>query len=267
MSQNLRSDRLAGRAAIVTGASSGNGRAIALRLAAEGATVLCCDLAPETRPGNYDEQPETPTHDVIKEQGGIAHFQFCDAGDESSIEDAVAQAERWLGPLRVAVLNAGIFCGDASILDETSESHDRTMRVNERGVFLGCRAAARRFVAGGEGGRIVCVASICGLVGLPDEPSYCASKAAVIGLVRATAVDLARHRINVNAVCPGFVATAMIREALDDPEMRATFERRTPWPRLGTTGDVAAAVAFLASDDAAWITGVALPVDGGYTCV
>lgn len=258
--------RLADRVTVVTGASSGNGRAIALRLAAEGAHVLCCDLTPNARPGGYDDSPAVPTHELIEQRGGVARFQTCDAGDERAVEEAVERAVALLGPLRICVLNAGIFCRDASIFDETADEHDRTMRVNERGVWLGCRAAARRFIAQGDGGRIVCVASISGLVGMPGEPSYCASKGAVVNLVRAAAVDLAAHRINVNAVCPGFIATAMIRHQLDDPEQRAQLERRTPWPRLGTSNDVAAAVAFLASDDAEWITGAALAVDGGYTC-
>ena len=164
------------------------------------------------------------------------------------------------------LLNAGIFSRRVSIVDERADEHDDIMRVNERGVWLGCRAAGQRFVERGEGGRIVCTGSISGLVGLPDEPAYCASKGAVVNLVRAVALDLAPHRVNVNAVCPGFITTAMLRETLEDFEMRASLEALTPWPRLGTPADVAAAVVFLVSDDAEWITGVALPVDGGYTC-
>ncbi len=220
--------RLDGRTALVTGASSGNGRAIAPRLAAEGASVLCCDLTPEARPGGYDDSPEVPTHLLIRERGGRSEFQPCDAGDEQAVDEAVDRAVALLGPLRICVLNAGIFCRDASITDESADEHDRTMRVNERGIWLGCRAAARRMVDQGDGGRIVCVASISGLVGLPDEPLYCASKGAVVNLVRAAAVDLALHRINVNAVCPGFIATAMIRRLVEYPALRAGLEQRTP---------------------------------------
>jgi NAD(P)-dependent dehydrogenase (short-subunit alcohol dehydrogenase family) len=258
--------RLHGRGAIVTGSSAGIGRAVALRLADEGAEILCCDLTPEPRPDGFDDLLGVPTDLAIRERGGRASFRECDAGDEASVEAAFAAADWLEAPLRICVLNAGVFSRDASILDETVEDHDETMRVNERGVWLGCRAAARRLVASGEGGRIVCIGSISGLVGLRGEPAYCASKGAVVNLVRAVALDLAAQRINVNAVCPGFVGTAMLRPALEDAAKRSELERLTPWPRLGRPSDVAAAVAFLASDDAAWITGVALPVDGGYTC-
>jgi NAD(P)-dependent dehydrogenase (short-subunit alcohol dehydrogenase family) len=255
-------DRLAGTGALVTGASSGIGRAVALRLAAEGARVTCCDLGPEPRPGGFDELEQLPTHEAIRSRGGEASFQRCDVGDDGSVQSAFELA----GRNSVYVLCAGVFAGDASILDESIEAHDATLRINERGVWLGCRAAARRLVAAGQGGRIVCIGSISGLVGLGQEPAYCASKGAVVNLVRAVALDLAPYRINVNAVCPGFVATAMLAPALEDSRKRSEMERATPWPRLGRTSDIAAAVAFLVSDDAAWITGVALPVDGGYTC-
>lgn len=121
-------------------------------------------------------------------------------------------------------------------------------------------------MSAGRPGRIVCIASISGLVGLPREPAYCASKAAVVNLTRAAALDLAPHEITVNAICPGYIATAMLRQELADPSRRAALEAATPWPRLGTVEDVAAAASFLISDDAAWITGAVLAVDGGYSC-
>jgi len=257
---------LEGVGAVVTGSSSGIGRAVALRLAAEGAAVGCCDLSAAPRPGGFDELPELSTDEAIRSRGGRATFYSCDVADEESIDAALATAGDLGAPPRVYVFCAGIFTGDASILEEPVEAHDATMRINERGVWLCCRAAARRLAESGGGGRIVCIASISGLVGLRAEPSYCASKAAVVNLVRAAALDLAPHRITVNAVCPGFIQTAMLAPALEDAAKHTELERSTPWPRLGRPTDVAAAVAFLASDDAEWITGVALPVDGGYTC-
>jgi NAD(P)-dependent dehydrogenase (short-subunit alcohol dehydrogenase family) len=164
------------------------------------------------------------------------------------------------------VLAAGIFTRDVSVLEETIEEHDRIMAVNERGAWLGIRAAARQLVNAGSGGRIVCVASISGLVGLAEEPSYCASKGAVVNLVRAAALDVASHGITVNAVCPGFIATAMLATELRDPAGRAAIELATPVGRLGSPDDVAAGVAFLVSPEAGFVTGVALPIDGGYTC-
>jgi NAD(P)-dependent dehydrogenase (short-subunit alcohol dehydrogenase family) len=260
------SGRLDGRAAIVTGASSGIGRAVAVRLAAEGAAVLCCDLRPDARPGPHDDGPGLPAHEAIAAAGGQAWFEPCDAGDEDDVERVFTRAAALDVPLRIAVLNAGIFARDVSILDETAEEHDRIMRVNERGVWLGLRAAGRRFVAAGQGGRIVCIASISGLVGLADEPAYCSSKGAVVNLVRAAALDLAPHGVNVNAICPGFVESGMLvhGDESDAPRLER-LQARTPWPRLGRPQDVAAAAAFLASDDADWITGASLAVDGGYT--
>lgn len=259
--------RLADRAAIVTGSSAGIGRAIALRLAEEGAEVLCCDLRAGGADGECGDEPGSATHELIAARGGKAVFERCDVTDPVAVERTFSAANRLSKPLRIAVLNAGIFLRDASILEETVAEHDRIMNVNERGVWLGCQAAARHFVNGGTAGRIVCVASISGLVGLPAESAYCASKGAIVNLVRAAAADLAPHQINVNALAPGFISTAMTRSMFDDSEVRSGLERRTPWPRLGRAQDVAAAAAFLVSDDAEWITGVTLPVDGGYTCV
>jgi NAD(P)-dependent dehydrogenase (short-subunit alcohol dehydrogenase family) len=154
--------------------------------------------------------------------------------------------DRVLGGLDACVLNADIFLCAGSILDETAPDHDQVMQVNERGVWLGIRGVARSLAsAGGRPGRIVCIASISGLVGLPREPAYCASKAAVVNLTRAAARDLAPHEITVNAICAGFIAMAMLREELTDPDRWAALEAATPWPRLGTVEDVAAAASFL----------------------
>ncbi len=256
-------ERFADRVAVVTGSSSGNGRAIALRLAREGASVVCSDLMPEPRAGGFDEGGDTPTHELIAGEGGRAVFQRCDAASRDDVEALVARAESEFGGLHAAVLNAGVFLREASILDETDEEHDRVMAVNERGVWLGIRAAAGSFVRRGDGGRIVCVASMYGLIGAPNSASYCSSKGAVVNLVRAAAIDLAPHRIAINAVCPGFIETAMLSAEMRDPEIRAAMQAQTPWPRLGTPDDVAAACAFFASADAEWVTGTSLAVDGG----
>jgi NAD(P)-dependent dehydrogenase (short-subunit alcohol dehydrogenase family) len=265
VSQPVLPRRLDGLAMAVTGSASGIGRAIALRLAAEGAAVVCCDLHREPRPGGLDREPGVPTDELIRRDGGEARFVACDVTDARAVADAFAV----IGDLGArpwgSVLAAGVFARDVSILEETEDEHDQILAVNERGVWLGLRAAGR-LLADAGGGRIVAVASISGLVGLPDEPAYCASKAAVVGLVRAAALDLAPHQVTVNAVCPGFVATAMLASEVNDPDRRATLEAQAPLGRLATTDDVAAAVAYLVAPEAGFVTGVALPVDGGYTC-
>jgi NAD(P)-dependent dehydrogenase (short-subunit alcohol dehydrogenase family) len=260
-------ERFHGRVALVTGSSSGNGRAIALRLAREGASVVCSDVRAAPRPGGFDEGGESPTHELITADGGKAVFQECDASDRDAVDAVVDRAEAEFGGLHAAVLNAGVFLREASILEETDEEHARTMAVNEGGVWHGIRAAAESFVRSGDGGKIVCVASMYGLIGAPNSASYCSSKGAVVNLVKAAAIDLAPHRISVNAICPGFIATAMLGAEMRDPGIREAMQAQTPFPRLGTPEDVAAAAAFLASDDAEWITGTSITVDGGSTAI
>ncbi|WP_447791984.1 SDR family NAD(P)-dependent oxidoreductase [Pseudomonas farris] len=262
--------RFKDQVAVITGTSSGNGRAIALALAGEGALVVCSDLVKQARPGGYETDIETDTDDLIKQQGGQAIFIKADASKAADIEQLVQQAVAHFGRLDIMVNNAGIFTALKTIVDETEEEYDLTMNVNAKGVWLGCKYAITQMLkqtprADGCRGRIVNISSIGGLVGLAQEPSYCASKGAVNNLTRQLAVDFAAERININAICPGFLATAMVRPALENPEIKAALDALTPWPRIGTAQDVAKAVAFMASDDAQWMTGSLLTVDGAFT--
>jgi NAD(P)-dependent dehydrogenase (short-subunit alcohol dehydrogenase family) len=257
--------RLEGRVALVTGAASGNGRAIALRYAREGAAVVCADLRPDPLADGFDDA--APTHEAIAAAGGQAAFAGCDVADGDQVAAAVATCVERFGGLDVAVANAGISLRIHDLPDEAFADYERTVAVNQHGVWWTCREAARAMIAGGRGGRIITMASIGGLVGIDSGVDYNMTKHAVVGLTRTLARQLAKHAITVNAICPGYVRTSMNRPIWDTPERLARCQALTPLPRLGEVEDVAGAAFFLASDDAAWVTGVALPVDGGYTAV
>jgi NAD(P)-dependent dehydrogenase (short-subunit alcohol dehydrogenase family) len=262
--------RLENQVAIVTGASSGNGRAIALALAAEGARVVCSDVRKQAREGGYETDIASDTDSVIKQRGGQAIFVKADTSRAGDVEGLVQRAVETWSRVDIMVNNAGVFTGLKTIVDETEQDYDFTMAVNAKGVWLGCKYAIMQMLkqqprADGVRGRIINIASIGGLVGLAQEPAYCASKGAVVNLTRQLALDFAPHKINVNAVCPGFLATAMVRPFLEDPELKAALEALTPWPRVGTAQDVAKIAVFLASDDAEWVTGSMFTADGGFT--
>ncbi|QJI40149.1 glucose 1-dehydrogenase [Pseudomonas sp. ADAK2] len=262
--------RFIDQVAIVTGSSSGNGRAIALALAAEGARIVCSDLVQKARPEGFEADLDIDTDALIRKQGGQAVYVKADVSKSADVENLVKQAVEHFGRLDVMINNAGVCIELKTIVEETEADYDLTMNVNTKGVWLGCKFAITQMLkqpprADGTRGRIVNVSSIGGLVGLAQEPSYCASKGAVNNLTRQLAVDFAAEKINVNAICPGFLATAMVRQELDDPKIKAILESLTPWPRIGNVQDVAKAVTFLASDDAQWMTGSLLTVDGAYT--
>jgi glucose 1-dehydrogenase len=248
--------RLAGRTAIVTGASSGIGRAIALRFASEGAFVVCGDHTQEPREGGE------ATHEVILRDKGAAAFVQSDVrlaiDNARLVEAALEHSER----LDVLVANAGIG-GPAAVLHEMREEDwDAVMAVNLRGAFLSLRASlaqmATQPIAEGVRGRCIAIASNHGMVGPPRFPAYAASKGGLINLVRQAAVDYGPQDILVNAVAPG-----KILRADDDEDVLAYARGRTPFARLGHATDVAAAALFLAAD-ASYVSGACISVDGGW---
>ncbi|HEX2587491.1 MAG TPA: SDR family NAD(P)-dependent oxidoreductase [Gaiellales bacterium] len=228
-----------GRRALVTGGASGIGAATAALLRGRGAQVVTADL-----------------------RGGDITV---DVRDGHSVSQAVlAAADRLGGPPDVVVTAAGIY-RIAPAVAITAAEWDEVHEVNLRGTFLTAREAARAMTAAGTGGAIVTIASTAALEPDAGEPTahYNASKAGVVALTKQLAVELAPHRIRVNTVCPGVIDTPMLR-LMDDPEAGEQFLREdVPLQRLGAPGEVAEAICFLASDAAAYITGVALPVDGG----
>lgn len=258
--------RLDGAVALVTGAASGNGRAIALRYAREGAAVVCADIR-EDPDVVGDEVDATPTHELIEHAGGRAIHARCDVTSGDEVVAAYERAFEAFGRLDIAVANAGMNFGVFDLADEPFDVYERTIAVNQTGAWWTCREAARRLVAQGTGGRIVVVASIASLVASPSGVAYNVSKGAVLQLVRTLSAQLAPHGITVNAICPGYVRTAMTRETQATPALLERALAAHPLGRLADPDDIAGAAFFLASADAAFVTGIALPVDGGYTAV
>ena len=259
------SRRLEGKVALVTGSSSGNGRAIALRFAREGAAVVCADVRERPDPRGGSGGP--PTHEVIELDGGSWRFVDCDVADGERVRAAVWEAVEAFGRLDVTVANAGINLEVRDLVDEVFDDYLRIVSVNQHGAWWTCREAVRQMIDQGGGGRVIVIASIASLVGTASGVAYNASKGAALQLVRTLAPQVAPHGITVNAICPGWIRTGMTKDTQEDPERLARAVAAHPLGRLGEPEDVAGAAFFLASDDADWVTGIALPVDGGYTAV
>ncbi|HET9609927.1 MAG TPA: glucose 1-dehydrogenase [Acidimicrobiales bacterium] len=240
--------RLDGKVAIITGAARGQGAAEARLFAAEGARVLLADI--------LDADGEA----VAAEIGDAAAYTRLDVTDEVQWQAAVALAEQRFGPVTVLVNNAGIL--HFQVLHKTELSDfENVMRVNVQGVFLGMKSVVPSMTRAG-GGSIVNISSTAGLVGLPYFGAYVASKWAVRGLTKTAAIDLGHKGIRVNSVHPGGIDTPMVAGTTAD----APFYKRLPVPRMGSPDEAARAVLFLASDEASYIAGAELAVDGGATC-
>jgi NAD(P)-dependent dehydrogenase (short-subunit alcohol dehydrogenase family) len=251
--------RLDGRVAVVTGGGNGIGRATVLRFLAEGAAVVAADLNAETG-------AETLALATQAGHGDRARFVRCDVADEAAVADTVATATRAFGRLDCIFNNAGIAGAYGPIAHVDAAEWDLTFAVLVRGVFLGTKHAARVLQAQGQGGAIINTASVAGLAGGDGPAAYSAAKAAVINFSRAVAVELASHRIRVNAICPGGINTPLLHRG--SPEMMAELlAKAQPWPDHGRPEDIAAAALWLATDDARFVTGTALVVDGGLTAM
>ncbi len=255
--------RFEGKIVLVTGAASGIGKAVSKAFAAEGAHVLCTDIGAEVLDSVVSE---------ICQTAGIAEGHTMDVTRKAEVHAVVGEAARRLGRLDVLVNNAGVSTM-APVVDLTEEEWNFNMDVNAKGVFLCSQAVLPYMIARGRG-KIVNTASMASKIGAPFLAHYSASKFAVIGFTQALAREVAQHNINVNAVCPGFVATSMQdREVvwegklrgMSPEEVRADYIRQTPLGRLCQPEDVARTVLFLASDDADFVTGQGINVTGG-TC-
>ena len=254
-------NRFTGRVVIVTGAAGGIGLAACERFATEGASVVAVDLA------TTDLGAAVAT---VEAQGGTALAVGADVTRSDEVAGYVQAAMDNFGRVDVLFNNAGIEGTYAPMIEYTEESFDQVIAVNVRGVWLGIKYAAPAMISGG-GGSIVNTASVAGLFGSRGISPYSASKHAVAGLTKSAALELARSGVRVNAVCPAPIETRMMRSLEtfiggdDADEVRKAFAERLPAERYGEPHEVAALVAFLASDEASYITGSLYPIDGGYS--
>lgn len=246
---------LDGKVALVTGAASGIGRQSALAFARAGAKVVVSDVTVASG---------EETVKMIKDAGGDAVFFKADVSKAAEVDALVAKAVEVYGRLDCAHNNAGIEGDLVPCVECTEENWDRTIAINLTGVFHCCKAELVQMLKQG-GGAIVNTASVAGLVGFPGLPAYTVSKHGVNGLTKQIALDYATQNIRVNSVCPGVIHTPMIdRITGGDPATLKAFTDMEPVGRLGKPEEIAAAVVWLCSDEASFVTGINLPVDGAY---
>jgi NAD(P)-dependent dehydrogenase (short-subunit alcohol dehydrogenase family) len=250
------SGRLLGKSAVITGAAFGIGRATAVLFAREGARLILTDIQGE---------PLLALADDLRQAGSEVETVVGDVSVEDDARQMIAAAADRFGRLDVLVANAGIIpLGDA--MEVTIAGWDEVMAIDGRGMFLTCKFAIEAMLPTG-GGAIVCLSSISGLAGQKRQAAYGPAKFIATGLTKHLAVEWADRGIRVNAVAPGTIRTERVKRLPDEPggsEYLAEIERMHPMGRIGEPAEVASAIAFLASDDASFITGAVLPVDGGY---
>jgi NAD(P)-dependent dehydrogenase (short-subunit alcohol dehydrogenase family) len=248
-------EELEGKVAIVTGASSGIGRAAVELFAAEGAVVIAADVIDDAGRHLVDE---------LAKQGSTCVYAHADVSKESDVAAVVHLALSQYGRLDVLFNNAGIEGEQAPTAEATIDNWERVIDINLKGVFLGLKHGIQAMLRGG-GGSIVNNASVAGLVGFAGIPAYCASKGGVVQLTRTAALEYAAQGIRVNCLCPGVIDTPMVQRFTQaNPEMLGALTQMEPVGRLGRAREVAELALFLASDRSSFITGAVIPVDGGF---
>ena len=250
----MTANTLNGKIALVTGASRGIGKGIAIALANAGAHVACI----ATKAENAEAVVAT-----IRANGGEAIALGCKVENGSAVTATFAEVEKQLGPVDILVNNAGI-SNPQPLLKMTEENWNSHMDINAKSVFLCSQAAIRQMKAAGNGGSVINIGSIVGQNAIPQTLSYCTSKAAVEHMTRVLAVECAKYKVRVNCIAPGYIRTEMIEQLAADGKLAAeAIEKRTPQRRMGSVEDIAAAVIFVAG--AGFMTGETLNIDGGWT--
>jgi NAD(P)-dependent dehydrogenase (short-subunit alcohol dehydrogenase family) len=248
---------LTGKVALVTGGNGGIGLGMADALAEAGADVCIWG----TRPEKNDKALA-----LLAKHGRKVHAQIVDVGDEKQVEDAFAETLKVMGHVDNCVANAGVSGrGQGSFLEMTHEEWRRVLRINLDGVFFTFRAAARHMVERGQGGSLVAMASTAAIEGAARSSHYGASKGGVTAMVRALAVELARHKITVNSILPGWIETEMTANAVANPKFAGSVLPRIPERRWGTGADFGPIAVYLASGATGYTTGRDFVIDGGYT--
>lgn len=240
------------KVAVITGAASGFGKETCLLFAKEGAKIVAI--------GHSDSGEGTA--EEINRNGGQAIFVKADVSSDEDVKNFIEKAIKAFGKIDILFNNAGIYIPGKA--DELAESDwDKVINTNLKSIYLGSKYAVSHMKA--NGGVIINTASAAGIIGFPDAVAYAASKGGVVSLTKAMALDYAQHNIRVNCICPGTAETGMTKEVLENKQLREMFLAPIPLKRFGKTSDIANAALYLASDLSAYLTGVVLPVDGGWT--
>jgi NAD(P)-dependent dehydrogenase (short-subunit alcohol dehydrogenase family) len=262
--------RMFNKVVVITGGSSGFGRASALLFAEEGASVVVADITEKPLAKGFEDDLEHPTADLIRDKGGRATFLQCDVTKSADVDAAVAAAAEQFGRLDVMFNNAGIYRG-GKLMDEFTEADlDACFNVNVKGTFFGTQAAVRQFRTqdtdeAGRRGTIVNLVSTAGLQGHPRQSVYNISKGAQANLTRCAAIEYGHEGIRVNGICPTYAKTALTRDLYDDMEFMQTFADSVPLKRWGEMSDVASLALYLASDESSYVHGALIRIDGGET--
>lgn len=257
-------NRLQGKVAVITGSSSGLGRTLAIGLANEGAKVMCSDVRREPLE-KEPFKPEFSTDALILENGGEAAFHTCDVSSLKACHELVAATVEKYGRLDFIVNNAGVFTRLARLHELDESDWDITLSVNAKGIYNGAHAAITQFLKQGDGGNVINICSVGGIIGLKEESAYVASKYASVGLTKQIAVDYGRDNIRCNGICPNYMNTPMCVDFFANQEFIKSYTDITPLGRTQKTEDVVGSLIFLASEDSAFMTGQLIVIDGGMT--